>query len=304
MDYNHISEHMVRGKKIESPLDGGVVAKIWYAAYLKPRSGYQLAKQVFGTKEGSKQPKTPSKIYQYVKEHQDYFKKISQGESRKYKIKASLEPMLDELERRYEKISETEMDKRLRKFVKERLENEVHEMIQEGYIWNLLGGLRKKKDLGLTEDASGRIIRIFLEILDLVRGTYVALSEIGFDNKTISERNEIIEWTLKPILPDFFETAKDESLDIEQAFEWIKSFFGLTAREMSIVYDLSRTAFGGSEGEIRRERYVTSSMYKDVLLDSIRENVEEEDKKKIEKKEKELNKLFRDAIEDAQKECA
>lgn len=286
-------EHMVRGQKIETPFDGGIPARIYFAAYLKPRNGYQLAREVFGTKEESKQPKTPSKIYKYIKDHPNYFhRKYKDNSDREYVIHASLDPLLDQMPPKIFEIAGDKADEEPRDFIREYLAEEVRETLAEGYRWNFWKGFCKEEEPALSEDPNGEIIKVFLEFLKLASGARLVISEASLDECSRVTEEEIARWALKGLLSHLSSDEKEKILDrIEPLFDLIDPLVILDTPS------LRGSDFGKFYPKVERIMDLTEFTY--LIRQKMRERLNREDRKRIKEKEKKLNETFRKAVEKA-----
>ncbi|KXB00229.1 hypothetical protein AKJ40_01665 [candidate division MSBL1 archaeon SCGC-AAA259M10] len=280
---------MVRGQTIDSPFDGGIPARIYFAAYLQPRTGYQLAKEVFGTREGSEQPKTPSKIYKYIKQFPDFFyKEYPDDSERKYKIHASLEPLLDQLPDSVLEIGSGETVQ----FVKRYLKREVRETLNEGYRADYWRGIHREEDPELSEEPDVEILSVFLEYLKYASAAKIAVSEIGLDQNSEVGEKEAARWALKEFLSPYL---ADET---EKVLEWIDPLLELIgATEILNTPSLSGRPLG--EAYPQGEKILDLTEFTYLVRQKMRSGVDRKARKQIKRKEEELKSVFRKGVERA-----
>lgn len=151
---------MVRGKKINYPLEEGEIAKVYLAAIPEKQTGYQLARKIYGEKTvtekgprgGKKEKKKvrkPNKPYQLAKKHSELFHRPE--EDGKKKIFSKIEPFLQKME---EKGLSLEEEKR--KTVKKYLDGKFRKVVAEEYI---------EVDYGSPVNAYRELLTQFLKIL-------------------------------------------------------------------------------------------------------------------------------------------
>lgn len=217
---------MPKGRKQDSPFQGGLAGKVYFCAYMEPRSGYQLAKQVFGTREESKAPKNPGKIYSIVdKYHPDYFTKGEKtGNRGSYQIDANLDPLVSQVSEVFDIEEMPEKDrKKHRNSIKKYLDKNLRNWFQKGFRvtedYQYI-----KMDLYNPENVPDKpletILEAFIGIIDPILGAREALIDLDWENNSGIETKKAQRWMIEGFIDNNF-----PEVDKDIAMKWFEPLF-------------------------------------------------------------------------------
>lgn len=252
---------MVKGKKIDDPLREGQVAKIYFAAFQKPETGYMLAKKVFGTetyvrktasgeeKESEKARKS-NKPYEIAKRYNELFDRPE--EEGKNKIFSKVEPFLKKLEANLKKDN-IKLTKEERKQLKEYLDGPFRKATRGKYL---------KIDYSKEVDAWSELLGLLMAITGI---EYSVRLSVNFSRLLPSSDSEK---KVKEVMYDTWRNKAPEELGLsplplsnDEIFNPVKNF------SESLLEKLDKAELEGSREVLRKHSKLVIGAKNKLLME-------------------------------------